>query len=297
MQSADIAIIGGEKDFNLLRLATYITNHTDLKLNLILLGENEKFSFHFNLNKKELLLNGQEFSSKAVFIRTDIFKYQETKNPKDHSNSQNWRQAFSAWLLAHPEIKVLNRKLLTQTYFHKANSLLVAEKHGIPIPETYVSNSTTAINEIINKQELIYKPLSGGEHTKELKEKFDPIRFKEGIVTEPFFFQEKLVYPELRVFYIDGDFFSFELNSSELDYRENRTKLDLVQTKTPEELKAKLKAVNEDIGLNYSATDLKFCEKEQCFKFLEINTSPMFNAFDKITNYQICKQIVNSLLA
>ncbi|NQY81208.1 MAG: hypothetical protein HRT47_12950 [Candidatus Caenarcaniphilales bacterium] len=296
MQCADIAIIGGEKDFNLIRLASYINNNTNYKLNLILIGENQNLSYHLDLNDKKLLLNGEEFSSKSVFIRADIFKFRETKNPEDHTNAQNWFQAFSAWLIAHPEIKTLNRTLLAQSYFHKANSLLIAEKHGIPIPKTFISNSTNSINEIIGEQELIYKPISGGDHAKELKEKFDPIKFKEGIVADPFFFQEKLVYPELRVFYIDGNFLSFELNSTELDYRKDRTKLQLKTIETPEYLKNKLKAVNEEIGLDFSATDLKYCSIDKCFKFLEVNTTPVFNSFDKVSDYKICSHIVNSLI-
>ena len=58
MQCADIAIIGGEKDFNLIRLASYINNNTNYKLNLILIGENQNLSYHLDLNDKKLLLNG-----------------------------------------------------------------------------------------------------------------------------------------------------------------------------------------------------------------------------------------------
>ena len=293
---ADIAIIGGEKDFNLIRLASYVNNQTSLKANLILFGENENYSFHFNLNKNLLFLNNEEFSCKSVFIRTDIFKHQITKNPKDQECSENWRHAFSAWLLANPEIKVLNRKLLTQSYFHKANSLLIAKKHGIAIPETLISNSTSQINSVLDEQDLIYKPILGGGHAKELDSKFDPERFKENIITEPFFFQEKLEYPELRVFFIGGKFFSFEINSTELDYRENRSKLNMELVETPKHLISKIQAVNEEIGLSYSACDLKYSSKIKDFKFLEINTSPMFNSFDKVCDYKISEAIISTLI-
>lgn len=295
MKEVDITIIGGEKDFNLLRLASQVSNETDLKLNLVLFGQNTCHSYHYDLNNNKLFLNGHEYHSKAVFIRTDVFKFQESKNPKDQQSAQTWKNSFSAWLLANPDIKLLNRKLLTQPYFNKSYSLLLAKKHQIPIPETYVSNSTTAINKILDEQKLIFKPINGGDHTQELKKKFDEKIFKEGVSKEPQFFQEFLQYPELRIFFVDGEFFTFKLKSNELDHRAIQKNTDIVPETTPEHLKDKLAKVNEEIGLKFSASDFKYCPKTEEFKFLEINTNPMFTSFDRNVNGELCKAMIRAL--
>ena len=295
MQSADIAIIGGEKDFNLLGLASYVTNHTDLKLNLILFGDSSAHAFHYDLNRNKLYLNNQEYNCKAIFMRGDIFKYQETKNPNDHNSAQTWKNSISAWLIANPDIKVLNRKLLTQPYFHKANSLILAKKYGIPIPETYISNSTKQINALHEEQKLIFKPINGGGHTKVLEKKFDDAIYKAGLIKEPYFFQETLEYPELRIFYIGGDFHTFRLKSKAIDHREVDIPTDIIYEASPENIKDKLESLNQEIGLRYSASDFKFCSKTKEFKFLEINTNPMFTAFDKVAEGKVCESMINAL--
>jgi hypothetical protein len=111
-----VAIIGGEKDFNLIRLATALAdNKIDLKL--ILFGDNSSHKFHYDLKAKQLLVNGDFFKPTAVFNRTDVFKYLETNNAKDNDMARNWKQAFSAWLLANQEVKVFNRSLLANSFF------------------------------------------------------------------------------------------------------------------------------------------------------------------------------------
>lgn len=296
MQNADIAIIGGEKDFNLLRLASYVSNKTELKMNLLLFGESENNSFHFDINNRKLYVNDEEFACKSLFIRKDIFSYNESQNIKDKVTAENWFNAFSAWILANPKLKVLNREFYTRPYFHKSNDLFLAQKHNLPIPKTYISNSTSNINRILNKRDLIYKPLKGGEHTKKLDGKFDENAYKERIFVDPCFFQEELSYPELRVFNISGKLISFEISSSELDYRENRSsaKISRIQ-EIPEYISRNLINLNNDLNLDYSAADFKYSPEDGEFKFLEINSNPMFNSFDKISDFLICKEIINYL--
>jgi glutathione synthase/RimK-type ligase-like ATP-grasp enzyme len=289
-----VAIIGGEKDFNLIRLVTALAdNKIDLKL--ILFGDNSSHKFHYDLKAKQLLVNGDFFKPTAVFNRTDVFKYLETNDAKDDDIARNWKQAFSAWLLANQEVKVFNRNLLANSFFQKIYALHLAQELNIPIPDTFISNSINDLNPLIQKQKMIYKPISGGDYTKELKE-FDLNIYREGVTRSPLICQNYLQYPELRVFKVGSHFFSFEINSELIDYRENNQANSMRCVPNDEALIEKLDKLNSKLGLNFSACDLKYCNLSQEFKFLEINTSPMFAGFDRICNGQICDAMIEYLV-
>ncbi|MCH2227109.1 MAG: hypothetical protein MK033_04985 [Candidatus Caenarcaniphilales bacterium] len=292
----DITIIGGEQDFNLIRLATYVSNNTELKLNLILFGENENHSFHYDLINKQLIFNDKELKSTSAYIRKDIFRQSATGKSNDEQVSQNWYEAFCAWICGDESIRVLNKKLLGNFKLNKSRSLFLAEKLGLNIPETYISNSTKYVNQVLDQKGLIYKPLGGGKHTKELKDKFDPKTYQTEIFVDPYFFQERLEYPELRIFYINGELISYQIYSSELDYRDNRHLAKIEEIETPSDIASKLQKLNLELDLDYSASDLKFCPKLKTYKFLEINSNPMFNSFDKVSKHKISKAMIKTLV-
>ena len=92
-------------------------------------------------------------------------------------------------------------------------------------------------------------------------------------------------------------FFSFEINSELIDYRENNQANSMRCVPNDEALIEKLDKLNSKLDLNFSACDLKYCNLSQEFKFLEINTSPMFAGFDRICNGQICNAMIEYLVA
>jgi hypothetical protein len=47
--------------------------------------------------------------------------------------------------------------------------------------------------------------------------------------------------------------------------------------------------------LNFSALDFKTCQRTGRLKFLEINTGPMFVAFDKAANGELADGMIHAL--
>ena len=57
----------------------------------------------------------------------------------------------------------------------------------------------------------------------------------------------------------------------------------------------KLDELNQHLGLDFSAADLKFSKKTSNFNLLEINTSPMFAGFDRVANGRLIEAMINFL--
>jgi len=288
-----IAVVGGEKDFNLIRLITLLSER-GLSIKVVLCGDNSFHKFHYDLKSNHLFFNDQIFDVSAIFMRTDIFQYLATQNPHDHDLANTWKQIFSAWALANPEVKVFNRGLLSAPFFQKIYVLNLAHRLGISIPDTYISNSVRDLNLLTDKERMIRKPVSGGDYTKELN-KFDESVYVEQVTRSPMICQSLLDYPELRVFKIGKDFFSFEINSTALDYRENNETNSMRLIANDSNLIIKLDELNQHLGLDFSAADLKFSKKTSTFNLLEINTNPMFAGFDRVANGKLIDSMINFL--
>jgi len=84
--------------------------------------------------------------------------------------------------------------------------------------------------------------------------------------------------------------------SPELDYRTTQNcrveSLDLL----PAELPARLSTLLDKLGLDFAAADFKTSPDTGELMFLEVNTGPMFAAFDRASNGLLCDAMVRALL-
>src|SRR6185295_18839309 len=92
---------------------------------------------------------------------------------------------------------------------NKPRALMIARECGFDIPETHI---TRDFDSFASKDNYIVKPVAGGEYTRTLPE-------ANGLAPHPWIVQEKLSYPELRLFRVGEHFFAFEIASALLDYR------------------------------------------------------------------------------
>jgi len=60
-------------------------------------------------------------------------------------------------------------------------------------------------------------------------------------------------------------------------------------------LLAKIGRVSRTMGPDYSATDLKWSLHRQELVFLEVNSAPMFAAFDAASGGDLCDAIIETL--
>ena len=198
---------------------------------------------------------------------------------------------------------------------NKLTTLNLARTVGLKTPECHVVNERQLAARLLEDgHQYIAKAMSDGIYL------FDSEKDRKGYFTytesldadslagyperiPPSFLQSKIKKNyEVRVFYLDGRFFSWAIISqssaqTSTDYR----KYDLqkpnrvVPYSLPEHLEQKLLDLFRKIGLNTGSVDL-MVDSENEHYFLEINPVGQFGALSKMTNYQLELEIARWLI-
>lgn len=286
-----ILVAGGQLDFNIGRLLGRMLQRR-VPFIQILVGPELVPSITLDLMKDELRLNGAVIRPTACFMRHDVFLQMSGRSEHAQAAALNWYNAIKGWEAAHDNVRGFNKTSIGSEN-SKLHNLYLAKRCGLAIPETLVTNEFASAAASM-RGALIEKPVAGGEYTTRLASLRNKLKGAHPVARYPRFVQRKLARPEMRVYRIGGEIISFHLASRDLDYREhNRVKLSV--TKAPRKIEARLRALTDQLGLDFAAADfMRNPRGEYCF--LEVNTQPMFAAFDKVADGRICDAIIDHLL-
>lgn len=219
----------------------------------------------------------------------------------------------NAFWLNKPEVVFRVEKKLFQ--------LLAAQKAGIAVPETCISNEPSEIRTFVSRfnDKVLYKTLQFAyfliSYDKKSKQetidaipasiiepehltKINSIRYTGGIF-QPYLDKEY----ELRVTVVNGQFFTAKIDSQnntdtlgKVDFRRGEiSKETLTPYELPESEKAKILKLMKDLDISYGAFDF-VKEKSGKYIFLEVNTAGSFHWIEKITNQPISRAIAETLL-
>ena len=113
----------------------------------------------------------------------------------------------------------------------------------------------------------------------------------------PAIVQQRLSYPEFRIYLADGRFHLFEIHSPLLDYRTAAPSSLVYRGETlpwpgVAEALGKLTAA---VGIDFCACDLKTRPGEPVPLFLELNSGPMFAAYDLAAEGRLADALVAAL--
>jgi len=283
-----ILIAGGQLDFNLGTLLRRILQRGIPYLDLVV-GPDLVPDLVIDVERDELRLNGAAVRPSACFMRHDAFLPQQSKSRYAHAAANNWYFAVKGWELAHDDVNGFNKRAAAVEN-NKLQNLFLARRCGLAVPATLVTNKFARVHAIAGAK--IQKPVAGGEHTTLLAS-----LAKQGaadpLARYPRFVQERLRRPELRVYRIGDAFISFLLRSPDIDYRErNRVRLEVA--KAPAEVETGLQKLTDALGLDFAAADFML-DKSGDYRFLEVNTQPMFSAFDAVAGGRVCDAIIDHL--
>ncbi len=190
----------------------------------------------------------------------------------------------------------------------KTEVLRLAKKHNLHIPETYIANSKASLSRItdLNKH-LITKPIFEGVTFSDLKGMYGTHtqKVKNHMVKEftPSLFQENIEKKyELRIFYLDREFYSMAIFSS----KNNKTKTDFrnydifnpnrcVPYHLPQMIKESLINLMSDLNLSSGSIDM-IKDTNGKYIFLEINTVGQFGMVSLPCNYHLEKKVAEFLI-
>jgi ATP-GRASP peptide maturase of grasp-with-spasm system len=198
---------------------------------------------------------------------------------------------------------------------NKLITLNLARTVGFKTPECHVINERQSAAQLLEGgHEYITKAMSDGVYLFDSeKERKGYFSYTESLEVDslasypdrisPSFLQSKIRKKyELRVFYLDGRFFSWAIISqssaqTSTDYRkyDARKPNRVVPYSLPENVEQKLLDLFRKIGLNTGSVDL-MVDSEDDYYFLEINPVGQFGALSKSTNYQLELEIAKWLI-
>ncbi len=222
----------------------------------------------------------------AVFLRYNVF------NEPTAEAAYAVHDTVESFALAWSDIRMLNRRT-SGAVNNKSRNLMLARRCGFAIPATTVLGEPSPLVHHPAADRVIVKPLAGGDHAEVVSRLIaDPERLA---AMPPQFVQEKLDGENLRVFSIGGALFAFHLQTDQVDYRTDEN-VSVRAIEVPPHLAAAIADLVDRLGFDYCGLDFRCRQGFDDPVFLEINSFPMFVAFDDAGENRLADAILKFLV-
>lgn len=285
-----LLVAGGDSDPNVATLLKRLAKRRKAH-KALLVGKSGHPVLHWELGRDVLSVDGDELRPDGLFIRHDVFTNMADNNPASAHRAYAWYSTLASWAHAHAGVKLFNRR--SSGELMKPLQLVAANELGIAIPDTFVTNDLARLKADLAGRPLVAKPVNGGDYCVRIRDILVDVPARNGRAAGPAIVQEELVPPDIRVFCVGDRTLCYEIESDGLDYR-NATRCRVKETRVaPSNLLARLLRLSGSMGLDFSACDLKFSPARRELVFLEINSAPMFVAFDQASKGRLCDAIID----
>lgn len=284
-------VVGGSTDPNVHALIDALVRR-GIDHERILVGADAHPWIEWDLDRDQLIVDGRRVAPRAAFVRHDVFHHLADGRAATANRAVAWYCALSGWVLAHPEVRTFNRAHPGAA--NKPQSLVSARTFGLEIPRTLLTNARDRALAAFEGRSAVAKPVAGGGLCRPLEQAL-ALAPECDVLASPAIVQEQLVPPELRVYVIGSRVLGFVVESAHLDYREVQD-ARVRPTQVDPELARRLLALARHMGLDFAAADFKTAAADGRPRFLEINTGPMFAAFDRASEGTLTDAMVAALL-
>ncbi|SHG61807.1 ATP-grasp ribosomal peptide maturase, MvdC family [Chryseobacterium oranimense] len=190
---------------------------------------------------------------------------------------------------------------------NKMLQLKTAKEHQLTVPETIFSNDEEKITAFFHKfcngkavaklHSLTAKTMSGENLISTMIIEEDTLEHIADITYCPMIFQPYIDKEyELRIVYIAGEFFTGKINNSEnADWRLAQGNYVWSAYELPENIKAGLASMMEEMGLYIGAIDM-IRGKDGEYYFLEVNPQGEWGMLQKELGFPIAEKIADNLI-
>jgi glutathione synthase/RimK-type ligase-like ATP-grasp enzyme len=266
----------------------------------VLVGPGKPTRLTIDLANDRLIIDGRPIRPTACFMRHDVFLAQAGGAggggaQEANAAALNWYAAIKGWELAHDDVRGFNKNSIGADSNKLAN-LYAARRSGLTVPPTILTNDFSGLRQGRGSPPLIQKPAAGGDHTGLLADLVTALPGRGPVALYPRFVQPRLNRPELRVYRIGNVLLGYSLTSPDLDYRMHQ-RVKLKPARVPKSVARPLVALCDGLELDFAAADFMRDPKSGEFVFLEVNSQPMFAAFDKVSGGKLCDAIIDHLSA
>lgn len=190
---------------------------------------------------------------------------------------------------------------------NKMLQLKIAQKNNLTIPKTVYSNDEEKIitffhqycngKGIAKLHGVTAKTMSGENMTSTMVIEEDTLEHLSDIAYCPMIFQPYIDKEyELRIVYVDGEFFTGMINNSEnADWRIAREGYFWSAYELPDSVKKNLTSMMEEMGLYIGAIDM-IKGKDGQYYFLEVNPQGEWGMLQKELGFPIAEKIADNLI-
>lgn len=309
-----VLIISNSEDRSTIKVIEWLEHY---KCKWFRINAEDIVSIKFDVDDMYFLLEGVKLKLSEIksvwyrrgFINNHLFNKRKLK-PNSHIDDINNFLNHEYEHLKQYVYYLLSRKKSLNLYAHsEVNKLIVtdlASECGLQVPKSFILDSHDNLLKI--KKKLITKTISGNPrvfyenslgilYTTEvniqdpMKDSFAPSLFQE-LIEKKF---------ELRIFYLDGHFYSMAIFSQ----NDSQTKTDFrrynwikpnrnVPFLLPNNIKKKLKNLMNRIKLNCGSIDMIYSKQNE-FVFLEVNPIGQFGMVSYPCNYNIEQKVAKFL--
>lgn len=245
---------------------------------------------HYTVPGGALEIDGAPIAPTALWLRHDVFGALADRRPAVVQRAQAWFDALIGWASLRPDLRWPNRAALGRR-INKVTQLALAHAHGLHIPTTWVTNDLSRLAP--EAPGLVAKPISGGGHCMPMTALLTGID-PDGAAPQPAFVQARQAGPELRVYLVGERLFAWEIATTALDHRTDPA-AGLRESALPADVAAPLRALARTLGLELAAADFKRDPTSGAPVFLEINTQPMWTAYDTASGGALADAMVRLL--
>lgn len=288
-----ILIAGGDADPSIACLVTRLKER-NLPSQVLRVGASGAPRLIWHLNGDTLEIASDIMAPTALFLRYDVFTYLKDGEIESKQRAGRWYHTLLSWGMAHSDVAMLNRRYGARQTL-KPYVLCLAQRLGLSVPKTLISNDLEQLQKLPNGIDgWITKPVDGGEYTQALPKALLDGMMARRMRGSPSIIQKRLVGPELRIYRVGNRVFAFEIASDVLDYRATQN-VAIRSVEPPEEIVSPLFALMDALGLDFGAADFKTCPETGEQLFLEVNSMPMFQAFDYAVSGALADAILDWL--
>lgn len=213
---------------------------------------------------------------------------------------ENQKQMTTSSLLEflHELAPVVNPPAAFLGHLRKPHQTYLIAKAGLPVPPFLVTSDADEARAFIARHpRVVYKPVAGGRHTREIdRAHFDSRAHALG--TEPILLQSLAEGRHLRA-YVVGDRFvgageiQFDASVS-IDYR--ATQRGAVGVELPPHVQRDCVAAAKACGMPFTGLDVIVDDARGAHAFLECNPSPMFANFERMTGIGVSSALAELLV-
>jgi glutathione synthase/RimK-type ligase-like ATP-grasp enzyme len=221
--------------------------------------------------------------------------YPDLPDPEQAYIAQNdARSLFESFLIGLPA-RWVNGWQAFQLHQTKPVQFALVAALGIPVPDTLLTNDPEAVRQFVaGHPHSIFKPVQGGAHTRPVAQRHLSDENLKNLAVAPVTIQEEVPGTNIRVFVAGTRIMACEINTADLDYRDDPDpRIEVVSL--PSEVESQCAQVARALQLVWTGIDLRRTPEGR-FVFLEANPSPMFLGFESRTGLPLTESLAALLL-